>query len=281
MDSTKTGGSRATAHSPPLAGLWRRVRARVMDDPYVFYTASLVPVAAVVASLAGQAGHVPLAIGVGAFVVAVEALLGSIGRRRGIESHLGWQLLRLLPPLFFASFATRFIGGPSLPLISLYVPVVAAAAAAGRVQGLVAGSVAGVVLVGPELGNLGSPTAVALRSVTITGVTVLVGLGTRRIVQALEQALAAARQAVVAERRRARQIEALESVGDLLAAAGPSSALLGDVVDVVARGFGYPHVSIYIGDAERGPPGRQQRVRRGAAPLHRRRRRRRTGAAHR
>jgi len=228
-----------------------RSRVRLGDDPYLFYTSSIVPIAVLVAAIGQHPGDVILALAIGFAAIASQALLGSIGRRRNITSSVRWQIIRLLPPLLFVALATRFIGGPSLPLISLYIPVVGAAAAAGRTQGLVAGALAAVGLLAPELGNLGSPTGVALRTVTLTGVALVLGLGTRRIVRALEEALRAAHTAVAAERRRARQITALETVGAALALSGPTEELIEGVTDVIVARFGYPHVSVYIGDAKR------------------------------
>ena len=228
-----------------------RSRVRLGDDPYLFYTSSIVPIAVLVAAIRQHPGDVILALAIGFAAIASQALLGLIGRHRNITSSVRWQIIRLLPPLLFVALATRFIGGPSLPLISLYIPVVGAAAAAGRTQGLVAGALAAVGLLAPELGNLGSPTGVALRTVTLTGVALVLGLGTRRIVRALEEALRAAHTAVAAERRRARQITALETVGAALALGGPTEELIERVTDVIVARFGYPHVSVYIGDATR------------------------------
>ncbi len=116
---------------------------------------------------------------------------------------------------------------------------------------MVAASVAAVVLLGPELRSLGSTSDVSLRGVTLAGVALLLAFSTRRIVNALQEALAAARTGVRVERRRARQIAALEAVGRLLAEGGPTAEAIDRVVDVIVRRFGYPYVSVYLGDAER------------------------------
>jgi diguanylate cyclase (GGDEF)-like protein len=105
-----------------------------------------------------------------------------------------------------------------------------------------------VVLLTPELGNQGSAGPVALESVTLAGVSLVLAFGTRRIIDALEEALVAARAAVIAERRRARQIAALEEVGGFLAAGGPTAELIQRAVEVVEDRFGYPFVSVYLGD---------------------------------
>jgi diguanylate cyclase (GGDEF)-like protein len=224
---------------------------RIADDPYLFYTAALVPIVVFVALIFQQPGELALSLALGGAAVATQALLGHLGRSQRIRARLGWQLIRLLPPLAFVAVASRFIGGASLPLLALYIPIVAAAAAAGAVQAMVAASVAAVVLLGPELRSLGSTSDIALRGVTLAGVALVLGFSTRRIVNALEEALVAARSSVRVERRRARQIAALEAVGRLLAEGGPTAEAIERVTDVIVRRFGYPYVSVYLGDAER------------------------------
>ena len=251
MRPTATGGARSTlgrALRPwAVAPSWRRI----VDDPYLSYTAVLVPIVVLVALIAQRPGELVLALALGSVAVATQALLGHVGRSQRLHARLGWQLIRLLPPLAFVAVASRFIGGASLPLLPLYIPIVAAAAAAGRVQGTVAASVAAVLLLAPELRSLGSTSDIALRGVTLAGVALVLAISTRRIVNALEEALAASRSAVRVERRRARQIAALEAVGRLLAEGGPTAEAITRVVDVIVRRFGYPYVSVYLGDADK------------------------------
>jgi diguanylate cyclase (GGDEF)-like protein len=225
--------------------------ARVGDDVYLLYTASLIPVVLLVALLGQRPGEVWIALALGTLAFAGQAMLGVIGRRRRLSRRVAWQVVRLVPPLLFVAVASRAIGGPSLPLISLYIPVVAAAAAAGTMQGALAAGFAAIVLLAPELQALGSSSAIALRGVTLAGVSIVLAFGTRRIVRALERTVVAARAAVVAERARARQISALEEVGRLLAASGPTVELIDRAVDVVVNRFGYPYASVYLGDDER------------------------------
>lgn len=224
---------------------------RMADDPFLFYTSTLVPIVVVVAVIARRPGELALAVALSGLTIATQALLGLIGRRNRVHTRLAWQLLRLLPPVAFVAVASRFIGGPSLPLLALYVPIVAAAAAAGSTQGAVAAGMAAVFLLAPELRSLGSTSDIAVRGVALAGVSLVLGFSTRRIVHALEEALAAARSGVRVERRRSRQIAALEAVGRLMAEGGPSGEAIARVVDVIVRRFGYPYVSVYLGDAER------------------------------
>lgn len=226
-------------------------RRAVRADPYLLYTATLVPIAAAVALVAQRPGEVWLAIGIGALAVGAQALLGWVGRRRRISDRLAWHVMRLAPALVFVALVTRLVGGPSVPLIALYIPVVAAAAAAGAAQGAMTAAFAAAVLLAPELQNLGSSSSIALRGVTLAGVALVLAFGTRRIVRAHEEAVAVARSAVVAERRRARQIAALEEVGQSLAAGGATAQLIERAVEVVAGQFGYPFASVYLGDDQR------------------------------
>ena len=234
-------------HPWDMAPAW----LRIADDPYLFYTAALVPIVVLVALISQRPGELVLSLWLGAGAIATQALLGHIGRTQRHHARLSWQLIRLLPPLAFVAVVSRFVGGASLPLLALYIPIVAAAAAAGTVQAMVAAGVAALVLLGPEIRDLGSSHEVSLRGVTLAGVALLLGFSTRRIVNALQEALAAARTGVRVERRRARQIAALEAVGRLLAEGGPTAEAIDRVVDVIVRRFGYPYVSVYLGDAER------------------------------
>jgi diguanylate cyclase (GGDEF)-like protein len=232
---------------------WRRPSrvTAVMADPYVFYTATLVPIVLAVALLARRPSEVPIALAISAAAVLVQLLLRRAARAKVRLGPVAWTMVRLAIPLLYVTLAVQLIGGPALPLLALYIPVVAAAAAIGAAQGWMAAASAALLILGPELAELGSPAAVVLRAVTLAGVAFVLAYGTRRIVAALEHALRAARAAVVSERRRARQLEALDAVGRLLASTGPSSELFETVLDVVVRRFGYDQVSIYLGDAER------------------------------
>ena len=232
---------------------WLKARAlvRIARDPYVVYTAALVPIAAVVAFIGHRPGDLPTALVLGGLAVAGQVVLGHRGRRRYRNHHIRWQVLRLLPPLAFVALASRLIGGPTMPLIAMFVPVVAGAAAAGAVQGVTAAAIAAVVLLVPELASPGSSSAIALRGVTLAGSALLLAFGVRRIVRDLERAATSARSAAAAGRRRAGQISALESVGRLLAARGPTAEAIDRVVDVIVGRFGYTHVSVYLGDSEK------------------------------
>jgi diguanylate cyclase (GGDEF)-like protein len=242
--------SRRVAPVRPWA--WaRRIGRLVSADSFLLYTATLVPVVTAVAFAAQRPREVPMAIGISAAALAAQWLLAhwsppALRRRTRLRS-----MLRLAVPLAYVALAVQLIGGPALPLLALYVPVVAGAAAIGPFQGWVTAALAAAVYLLPEVGNLGSPAAVVLRGITLAGVALVLAFGTRRIVVALETAVRQARRSAAAERRRGRQIEALEAVGRVLAGGGPSPELIARVADIVATRFGYPHVSVYLGDERR------------------------------
>src|SRR5688572_5542952 len=252
----RSGPMTTTAPMRPDAGAHagrrlQRVLHRLAADPYLLYTATLVPVVLAVAFAARRPGEVAIAIVLSAAAVAIQALLihglpRPVRRRARLRS-----LVRLSIPLAYVGLAVQLVGGPALPLLALFAPIVAGAAAIGRFQGWATAAVAAAIALLPEVGNLGSPAAVALRGMTLAGVALVLAFGTRRIVLALEGAVRQARLAVAAERRRARQIEALEAVGRLLATGGPSAELIDQVTSLVATRFGYPLVSVYLGNEDR------------------------------
>ena len=223
-----------------------------LTDTYFTYTATLVPVVLAVAILARRPGEVWIAVVLSAAALIVQLAFGHHHARRVKRHPVGWPLVRLTVPLAYVGAAVQLVGGAALPLHALFIPIVAAAAAIGPVQGWAIAALTAVVYLGPELAHLtASPAAVVLRGVTLAGVALVLAYGTRRIVSALELAIRDARAAATAARRRSRQINALEAVGRLLADAGPTAELLDRVLEVVVRRFGYQHVSIYLGDPTR------------------------------
>lgn len=223
----------------------------LLGDAYLLYTSTLAPVVIAVALAARRPGEIWIALAASTVAITVQALLGRRHRTRSGRGALWWTLLRLGVPVLLVGVCVRLIGGSALPLLALFAPVVAGAAAIGPLQGWVIAGVATVIYLGPELGSLGAPEAVALRGLTLSGVALVLAFGTRRIVRALEQALTTARAAVLAERRRARQIEALDALGRLLADDRPASEILAEVIASVPPRFGYAHVSVYLGDEHR------------------------------
>ena len=64
------------------------------------------------------------------------------------------------------------------------------------------------------------------------------------------------RESLRADRRRDRQIAAVERIGRILANAGPTDRALGNVVAHLSEELGFRYVAIYLGDRELSVSGR-------------------------
>ncbi|HEX6655944.1 MAG TPA: diguanylate cyclase [Candidatus Limnocylindria bacterium] len=236
-------GQSAARRSPRWASFFTR-------DPYLTYSASLVPIAALVLLLErGPAALVPLSV-LSICLVGAQVVLGQIPARRRPMTALGWSFLRLILALLFVAGLVELSGGAAGPMVALFIPVVVAAAALGTLQAVLIGTIASIIYLAPEITRLGSSADLALRGITLAGVSVLVAIGIRRLVVTVEHRTREMRSAIVAERRRSRQIAGLEAVSRLLVAGGPSNEVLDRALGVLVERFGYSYVSIYIADGD-------------------------------
>lgn len=236
----------------------RRLAPLITRDPYLAYSAAIVPIAAVVLAISSEPTSL-IALGILALVfVGAQAILGRVPGRLRPLTPLGWSFLRLALALLFVAGIVELSGGPGGPMDALFLPVVVAAAALGPVQAVVIGAVASVIYLVPEMMRLGSSADLALRGVTLAGVSVVVAFGTRRLVVALERTSRQLRSAILAERRRSRQIAGMEAVGRLLVAGGPTNQVLDRALGVLVDRFNYNYVSIYIADDGRLVLGAQR-----------------------
>ena len=253
--------SRAAIGGVPGPAAARRARPRlplVARDPYLAYTISLVPIAALVLGLGrGLPALLPLSV-LSAVFVGAQVLLGQVPARRRPMTALGWSFLRLALALLYVVAIVELSGGASGPMDALFIPIVVAAAALGPQRAVVIGLVASVIYLAPEITHLGSSSDIALRGITLAGVSILVAVGVRRLVVAVERTTRQLRSAVVAERRRSRQITGLEAVSRLLVAGGPTNEVLDRALGVLVDRFGYAYVSIYIADGDRLVLGAQR-----------------------
>jgi diguanylate cyclase (GGDEF)-like protein len=193
----------------------------------------------------------PIAIG-------LQAILGAIPARRRPMTPLGWSFLRLVVSLLYVTGLAELVGGSTYPMFSLFIPVVVAAAALGTSQAIVIGLVVALIYLAPELAIPGSRAGIALRGLTHAGVSVLVAVGTRRLVIAVERTTAQLRSAMVSERRRSRQIAGMEAVSRLLVSGGPTAQMLDSALGVLADQFHYHYVSIYLLDGDQLRLGAQR-----------------------
>ncbi|HJT64236.1 MAG TPA: diguanylate cyclase [Candidatus Limnocylindria bacterium] len=248
-------GARLTSGQPK----WVR---RLGRDPYLWYTGLLAPVAIAVSAVTFFTPDVAAVLALSALFIGLQALAGLVPARRRFLTPAGWSLLRLVIALLYVWSLVNTVGGPTHPLFSLYLPVVVAAAALGRVQGIVIGITAAVIYLVPELASLLDPETVlnpvsvlALaeltpRGIALVGVSTVLAIGTRRLVSELEAISDQFRAAALSERRRSRQIAGLEAISRLLVTAGATPELLERVADVMVQRFGYAHAAIFIAEGD-------------------------------
>jgi diguanylate cyclase (GGDEF)-like protein len=226
----------------------RTLAPRLLRDIYLGYTVAMLPIAALVL-LASQQFAQLVALGVlGALFVGAQATLGGIPSRLRPLTALGWSFLRLSLTLLFVAGIVELSGGANGPLSALFLPVVVAAAALGTLQAVVIGGVAAVIFLAPELARIGAPAEVAVRGITLAGVSVLLAFATRRLVLTIERTSRQLRSAMVAERRRSRQVVGMEEISRVLVEGGPTAEVLDRALGLLSDRFGYQHVSIYLAD---------------------------------
>jgi len=230
----------------PLAR--RLVRSRLARDPFFVYTASLAPVGAAVAVFDGEPRDLLTVAILTPIFLGIQAGLTMVPARHQPMTPLGWSFLRLAVALLYVAGLAELVGGPTQPLAPLFIPVVVAAAALGAMQAAVIGAVASLIYLAPEIALPGTNSEVALEGLALAGVSVLVAVGMRGLVTAVERTTRELRSAMVQERRRSRQIAGLESVSQLLMAGGATSDLLDRALGVLVEQFNYHYVSIYLAD---------------------------------
>lgn len=174
--------------------------------------------------------------------LALQTALSPVRR-----AHRAMPLLRFALCLAFlvgASLAIDTHGG--WPLLALAIPVVALAAAFGDESTWVAVAAVAVTLVPVALPATAADVRRRLIALVIGEIVTVVG--SRQVVASLERSRDRLRRAQVLQRRRARQLAAVESVGRILAREGPTPAALDAVVGLLVDTFGYTFPSIYTWD---------------------------------
>jgi diguanylate cyclase (GGDEF)-like protein len=235
-----------TRRLPP----WRRGLRRLAADPHV-----LLAVAVVLAALGIEVlSQVRLGLVIVPAVVylTIQIATGLAWPGKGNGTVDTSRLLIALIAVLWMSLGTR--DSATLPLASLLLPIIAMAAAIGTRQlAVVGGTTLAVGILAYSLPAITSPTihtGILQRGVALAATGFVLAVGTRRTVATLERAAEHARSANAGQRRRARQMAAVEAVGRLTATAGPTAAAYDAVVELLVARFGYRYVSIYIRDGE-------------------------------
>ena len=223
---------------------WRGATARAAADSHVLLAVAVVFSAVVIELIAGA--DTAALVGVSAFYLGAQialALRAPAGRSAGLDTI---RLLGALAVVLWMSLRSGDL--TAAPLACLYLPIVALAAVLGMRQALVLGTAA----MGAFLFTVVTATTIVPgtlhRGVALAVTMIVLTIGTRRTIGSLERAIAHARAASAGQRRRARQMAAVEAVGRALTANGPTRSALEDVMDVLVAHFGYRFVSIYTVD---------------------------------
>jgi diguanylate cyclase (GGDEF)-like protein len=224
----------------------RALRGRAGRDLFFVYTAAMVPIPLLVALASRHPRDLAAVLLLSPIAVALQALLGAVPARSRPLTPLGWSFLRLTVALLYVAALAPVVGGPSQPLQVLYIPVVVAAAALGTMQAAVFGALASLIYLAPQLEQLGTNSAVGLRGLALAGASILVAVGTRRLVIAVERSTRDLRSAMVTERRRSRQIAGLEAVSRILVDGGSGPDALHDALGVLSEQFHYHFVTVYL-----------------------------------
>lgn len=183
-------------------------------------------------------------------------------RPRGMK----WNAARIGLSVALVAVAQLLTSSTGL-LAALYLPIVALAAFGGP---LLLGF-AVVASMGAHFGveaiDRASFGDAAQRALGLSAVILLVAMATRREVLRMDVARRRMRRAVTIDRRRARQLAGVEAIGHILASRGPTAEALDELVGRISREFGYPYVSIFLGDDQQVALGAQRGYARIAATL--------------
>jgi diguanylate cyclase (GGDEF)-like protein len=155
--------------------------------------------------------------------------------------------------ILYVSVATGLLrAGDFRPVAALFIPVVALAAAEGTWPAILVGIAAVSLYLLPIATATPDTLAIdAQRAIALGGTAILLSIGTRRSISHLTVTVRRLGTSLAHDRRRSRQVAAVESVGRLLAATGPEPAALERIVNLLREDLGYDFVSLYLGTAEK------------------------------
>lgn len=172
---------------------------------------------------------------------------------------------RLALSLVFVVAANAWIDPTGTwPLAALAVPVVALAASRGDL-GSVAVAIAGMVAILTPLVIPNADPGSRQGTLALAMAAGVVAYGSQRVVSNLKRSTERVRAANSRERRHARQLTAVESVGSLLAREGPTAQTLDQMIGLLEETFGYKYPSVYVWDGRALQLGAQRNYR---FPIH-------------
>jgi len=219
----------------------RRLAARLRNDPAVRMAIALAIPVLILATISGDPPMLAVAVPI-AFVAAQIAM--ALVQR----APSWWPMLRLGASLVFVLLANVAIDQTGTwPLNALNIPIVALAASIG---GGPATALAVLAIATSLLPLTAYPISsdVSRDAIAVAMSAAVLAVGSRRVVRSLERSAYRLRRANGRDRRRARQFNALETVGRLLAVEGPTREALDRVMGLLEDSFGFHYPSVYLLD---------------------------------
>jgi diguanylate cyclase (GGDEF)-like protein len=234
-----------------LAG--RTVRL-LTADPFVLLALGLVVGALLVAAV-GDPGDTWRLVAISVQFLAAEAIAAlsapylhptAVQRTMIVSGRYALAIL-------YVTVATGLIGDPTFrPTGALFIPIVALAAAQGARQAVIVGVATIAIYVAPVLYATHEHMLINLqRAIALAATSILISVGTRRTVSALTVTVRRLGNSLAHDRRRSRQVAAVESVGRLLATTGPESETLERIATLLRDDLGYDFVSVYLGSSSK------------------------------
>jgi diguanylate cyclase (GGDEF)-like protein len=238
-------GERRNARAVALARRRRRGVSRlVLRDPIVALSVAI-SLSVIVMLALDQPREVGPTVGLTTGFLALQLLLAKLPSQSPLALALRFGLVFAYIPL--AGYTIDPSGG--WPVNALMIPAAALAAALWSsglryVFGVIA--ILMVVALLPD----GAPIELSRRLVALSIAAGVTAIGSRRVVASLERSRDRLRQSQSVQRRRSRQLAAVEAVGTILAQEGPTPQALDSVVGLLVDTFGYRFPSIYIWDGD-------------------------------
>lgn len=227
---------------------------RLSSDPHVLLALGLVATAAAIAGIGGDR-DVSRFVAVSVEFLAAQAIaaVAAPHLRPDAAQRTMIAIGRFALAILYVTVATALLRtGDFRPTAALYIPVVALAAAQGARQAMLVGSAAVALYLVPVFSSTPDYQIIdAQRAVALAGTAILMSIGTRRSISALTETVGRLGASLARDRRRSRQLAAVESVGRLLASTGPAPETLERIVGLLRDDLGYDFVSIYLGTSAR------------------------------
>jgi diguanylate cyclase (GGDEF)-like protein len=236
----------------PWAG--NRTVRRLASDAQTLLAIGLVTTSMAIAAI-GRGGDAARLVAISIEFLAAQAIAAMAAPylRPNASQRMMISFGRFALAILYVTVATAMLKtGEFRPTGALYIPIVALAAAQGARQALLVGSAAIALYLLPVLSA--SPDNMSIdgqRAIALGGTAILLSIGTRRSISALTVTVRRLGAALARDRRRSRQVAAVESVGRLLASTGPAPEALERIVGLLRDDLGYGFVSVYLGTSSR------------------------------